>query len=67
MNVHSSKIHNSQKVKQPMSIDTWMDKMWSIHTMEYYCVLYAKSLQSCSTLCDSMDCSLPGSSVCGIL
>ena len=28
--------------------------------------MYAKSLQSCSTLCNSMDCSLPGSSVRGI-
>ena len=27
----------------------------------------AKSLQSCLTLCDPMDCSLPGFSVCGIL
>ena len=27
----------------------------------------AKSLQLCLTLCDSMDCSLPGSSVHGIL
>ena len=27
----------------------------------------AKSLQSCSTLCDPMDCSLPGFSVHGIL
>jgi len=27
----------------------------------------AKSLQSCPALCDSMDCSLPGSSVHGIL
>ena len=27
----------------------------------------AKSLQSCSTLCDSVDFSLPGSSVHGIL
>ena len=26
-----------------------------------------KSLQSCSTLCDTMDCSLPGSSVQGVL
>ena len=26
----------------------------------------AKSLQSCSTLCDPMDCSPPGSSVHGI-
>ena len=29
--------------------------------------MYAKSLQSCLTLCDPMDCSLPGSSVHGIL
>ena len=27
----------------------------------------AKSLQSCLTLCDSLDCSRPGSSVQGIL
>ena len=27
----------------------------------------AKSLQSCLTLCDPVDCSLPGSSVPGIL
>ena len=27
----------------------------------------AKSLQSCQTLCDPMDCSPPGSSVLGIL
>ena len=31
------------------------------------CVLRAKSLQSCVTLCDLMDCSLPGSSDPGIL
>ena len=31
------------------------------------CVCCAKSLQSCPTLCDSMDYSLPGSSVRGIL
>ena len=29
--------------------------------------MYAKSLQSCLTLCHPMDCSLPGSSVHGIL
>ena len=34
--------------------------------MLYVC-LCAKSLQSCPTLCDPMDCSLPGSSVHGIL
>ena len=29
--------------------------------------MHAKSLQSCPVLCDLMDCSLPGSSVHGIL
>ena len=29
--------------------------------------MHAKSLQSGLTLCDSMDCSLPGSSVLGLL
>ena len=36
----------------------------SILEKEYMC---AKSLQSCSTICDHIDCSLPGSSVHGIL
>ena len=38
--------------------------------MNIYVYVYAaaaKSLQSCPTLCDPMDCSLPGSSVHGIL
>ena len=29
--------------------------------------MHAKSLQSCLTVCNPMDCSLPGSSVHGIL
>ena len=34
----------------------------------YYCVcVHAKSLQSCLTLCNPMECSLPSSSVYGIL
>ena len=33
----------------------------------FYVLCYAKSLQSCLTLCDPRDCSLPGSSVHGIL
>ena len=32
-----------------------------------YACMHAKSLQLCPTLCDPMDCSLPGSSVPGIL
>ena len=31
-----------------------------------YSLPAAKSLQSCLTLCDPMDCSLPGSSIHGI-
>ena len=37
-----------------------------IYIYVYVCV-HAQSLQSCLTLCDPMDCSLPGSSVLGIL
>ena len=35
-----------------------------IHTSKH---VHTKSLQLCPTLCDAMDCSLPGSSVHGIL
>ena len=31
------------------------------------CVCCAKSLQSCPTLCDPIDCNLPGFSIHGIL
>ena len=33
---------------------------------EVNCILHPQSLQSCPTLCDPMDCSLPGSFVHGI-
>ena len=36
MNVYSSIIHNSQKMEIKISINWWINKMWSIHTMEYY-------------------------------
>ena len=35
-------------------------------TSDYTAAAAAKSLQSCLTLCDPMDCSLPGSSIHGI-
>ena len=35
--------------------------------MVYRLYVHAKSLQLCPTLCDPMDCSLPGSAVYGIL
>ena len=37
-----------------------------LRAVEPYCVL-AKSLQSCPSVCDSMNCSLPDSSIHGIL
>ena len=47
----------------------------SIFTMSMHCFLSVEDVfkvkvkvaQFCLTLCDPMDCSLPGSSVCGIL
>ena len=36
------------------------------HTTAVLC-MHAKALQSCPTLCEPMDCNLPGSSVHGIL
>ena len=43
-----------------LSISTWVTP---VHTSCYYCRLVA---QSCLTLCNPLDCSLPGSSVHGI-
>ena len=41
---------------------------WTTREVPELCVcVCAKSLQLCPTLCDPMDCSLPGSSVHGIL
>lgn len=38
MNIHSSTIHNNKMWKQPKCpwTDEWINKMWSIHTMDYY-------------------------------
>ena len=51
--------------KQPRcpSADELIIKLWYIYTMEYS----AKSLQSCSTLCNPIERLLPGSPVPGIL
>ena len=65
--VHCSIVNNSQEVEATQIIlqwDNWINKRWHTHTMKYFCCcLVAKS---CQTLCDSMDYSLPGSSVHGI-
>ena len=37
------------------------------HVLLCPCCMHAKSLHSCLTLCDSIDCSPPGSSVHGVL
>ena len=47
------------------SYQSWLKLGLKFHST--YMFLRAKSLQSCSILCDTMDCSLPGSSVLGIL
>ena len=42
-------------------------KSWVNPSIQYAAAAAAKSLQSCPTLCDPMECSLPGFSVHGIL
>ena len=41
--------------------------IYNIYIYIYIYSMHAKTLQSCPTLCDPMECSLPGSSVRGIL
>ena len=47
--------------KQPRcpSADEWIRKLWYIYTMEYS-VQFSSFAQSCSTLCDPMNRSMPG-------
>ena len=47
--------------KQPRcpSTDEWIKKLWSIYTMEYS-VQFSSVAQSCPTLCDPMNRSMPG-------
>ena len=53
--------------KQPRypSTDEWIKKLWDIYAIEYL-VQFSSVTQSCPTLCDPMDYSLPGSSIHGI-
>ena len=39
--------------------DEWIIKLWYIYTMEYS-VQFSSVTQSCPTLCNPMDCSMPG-------
>ena len=59
-----AKTRQQQDVEQPKypSTDEWIHKMWCIHNG----ILWRVLAQLCPTLCDSMDCSPPGSSVHGI-
>ena len=52
---------------EPRSPKSQADSLLSEPPGKQYAAAAAKSLQSCSTLCDPMDCSLPGSSVQGSL
>ena len=49
------------------SISLWVEIPRSLQTWPNVLCTHAKSLQSCQTLCDPMDCSPPGSSIHGIL
>ena len=49
--VHSSiihVIHNSQKMEKP-STDGWINKMWSVCTVEYYSALKRKNILTLAT------------------
>ena len=48
------------------SIGIHIPQYWNPHVKAVMCIR-ARSLQSCLTLCDPVDCGLPGSSVHGIL
>ena len=66
---------NTERNKTKKNKDASVDSSQSFSSLNHYLYLckseefvfmHAKSLQSCSTLCDPMDFSLPGSSVHGI-
>ena len=46
---------------------SWENDAWHHAHTHTHIYIYAQSLQWCSTLCNPMDCSLPGSSAHGIL
>ena len=55
------------KQKEYPAVDVTGDRSKVRCCKEQYCIRYTKSLQSCPTLCDPIDGSLPGSPVPGIL
>ena len=52
-------IAKTWKQPKPPSIDDWFKKMW----YTFICVCVGSVPQLCPTLCDPVDCRLPGSSV----
>ena len=59
-----TKIYNKGKI---ISLANGVWKTFASYRQKNKIGLHAKSLQSCLTLCDPKDCSLPGSSVYGIV
>ena len=68
--------HKWPHFRYTLPVDDWLQGCLTVLPVWFPCTLLtkseiarvcAKSLQSCLTLCDLMDCSLPGSSVHGIL
>ena len=57
----------SFKPEFSVSSFTLIKKLFSSSSLSVICCCYCSVAQSCSTLCDVMDCSLPGSSVHGVL
>lgn len=47
VNVHSRTFHNRQKgeIAQCPSADEWINKTWSIHSMEYYSIIKGRKSQ----------------------
>ena len=43
-NVHSSTIHNSQNLATTQTSISWINKMWYIHTKQWYSVLKRKEI-----------------------
>ena len=55
-----------KKQKQDAKLCVEKDLSFKIVYKKHAAAIAAKSLQSCLTLCNPMDCSLPGSSIHGI-
>ena len=59
--------YDTKKYSQQMKTQTALHEKFYIFTIRDIVCVHVKSLQSCLTPCNPKDCSLPGSSVHGIL